>query len=128
MKKTFQNKSLLLATLLLLVPKLFIMLFVTHFLCQWSLFLEAGISFAYAAPFLATLILLAINRRGAAVASIFLVVFCCLDMLVHLVYLLQFPFLPVGLLYDLAVIILLILLHRSKKREPATATDTPMQD
>ena len=150
MKKTFQNKPLLIAAILIVLFK--IIAIIANGLSQpqsvllWftlpslTYLIVAAISFSKAFWLfgliiglltvggfaqLISLLLLTINRWGARVATIVLIVCCIPDMLIQFLYIPSMPLLAIGLAYNIASIVLLVLLRRSRHKAPTDPTIEP---
>lgn len=137
MKRTFENKPLRITIVLLFLLKLifcfssyfigFLTFFALIFKSGWLLTITLSVAMACTVAFLISLLLLAINRKGARVASVALIVFYILDMLLHLFFIFSsifsLPFFAIGFLYDLTLVVLLVRLRHPRPNAPTNVTN-----
>ena len=149
MKKTFQNKPLLITVVLLCYfkivctflivksldlvafsfPSLFTLFVIIGFSdmqawLAWTLFC---ILILASLSFLVFFIMLTVNRKGAGVASIGLLVYSMLDALATLPNLLTTPIYVLGFVFNLSIVILLVLLRRSRPGAPTVTNIDPSE-
>ena len=152
MKKTFENKPLLITFVLLFLLKLILTVIIsagsgrvslvfssfplcTTFAIITMLFGNPGWPVALLACILVVLIFsipvfllfLVINKRGAKMASTILIGYNSLDALYCLPMLFSAPLLTIGFVYNLVLIFLLILLRRSRSGAPTVTNIDPTQ-
>lgn len=152
MKKTFENKPLLITIVLLFLLKLTLtvvtiagsekvsLVFSSFPLCTtfaiittlfgnpgWPLTLLACILVLLIFSIPVFLLILVINKRGAKIASIILIVYNSLDALYCLPVLFSAPLLTFGFVYNLVLIVLLVLLRRSRPGAPTVTNIDPTE-
>ena len=152
MKKTFENKPLLVAAILIVLFKIIatianglsqpqpVLLWLT--LPSLTYLIVAAISFSKAFWLfgliigllivggfaqIISLLLLTINRWGACVATIVLIICCIPDMLIQFLYIPSMPLLAIGLAYNITSIVLLVLLRRSRPGAPTVTNIDPTE-
>ena len=111
------------------LPSLFILFVITAFSntqawLAWTLFC---ILILAVMTYLVVFIMLAVNRKGAGVASIGLLVYSMLDALATLPQLVVTPIYALGFVFNLSIVILLVLLRRSRPGAPTVTNIDPSE-